>query len=321
MVESISSNELALEEWEIRSLRRIEPRYQVLSLRNQAGTPIDESALADELARVEGREGIKSLIIEPSSRVTNLRFLQALPGLETLNLNGLQLRSLEGLEWFRQGRFIKVDTGTNRKRSIAQIAAAPITKLILHWASPGDLEAVAGSRTIRELTVSNCPPLSCERWRGVPLESLSLFDGAIDVLADTAHLPWLKKLTLFGCRKLERFAGENSAVEWMVIQQCSRLDLRTIATCGQMAYLTVMGNKTETPLSAFGALGRLRSLSLQDCKVQLDVTNLKRTATQLEELVITGLKKDQVVELSLANTGVMVSNGRWSYMDGTPVNG
>jgi hypothetical protein len=317
MAQDFGSNILALEEWNVRAIRRIESRYDTLSLSNKTGTEIEESALADLLAQVAGRERIKSLRIRASSKVKNLLFLKALPSLETILVNGLQLQSLDGLEWFH-GRFIEIDTDRNRKRTIDKIAETPITRLSLHWAHPGDLEAIGRSTTIRELDLSNCPKLALDRWQNVPLEALCLWSGAIDQLADSAQIG-VQQLTLFGCRHFERFEGDNSTITWGVIQNCNRLDWQTIRTLRRLASLNVTGSKIDLPLSAFAGLGELRNLSLRECKVQLDVLDLKSTATQLEKLYMTGLKNEQVVELSRANSGVLVSNGRWSYKDGAPV--
>lgn len=317
-MEEIEFNELELEEWNVNSLHHIEMGYDTLTLCNREGRDIDELTLANELARIEGIERIKSLIIHPSSRVKNLIFLSSLPSLKTLQLNGLNLRSLDGIEWF-SGRFIKIDTGKNKQRNIKKIAEAHIVKLSLYWSNLGDLEAIGRCSTIRELALSNCPRLLLDGWRNVPIETLSLFDGALDELASTVHVSSLRKLTLFDCRKLERFVGDNSNVTWMVVQRCNYLDFRTIVTFRSLESIAVVGIKKELPLSAFAGLDQLRNLSFQQCKVHIDVVDIKCSATKLEKLLITGLKKDQAIKLSETNRDVLISNGVWSYKNGSPV--
>jgi hypothetical protein len=313
-------DELEWEEWNLGSLRRIKAGCDTLKLCNEAGKEIDEPSLADSLARIQGLERIKTLHVQPSSRLESLLFLKALPGLEALHLYGLRLRSLDGLEWFQSGRFIWLDTGKNRKRDIGKLAEVPINKLTLQWANPGDMEAIGRSSTLQQLELMGCPGLSLHQWRGVPLESLRLFHGTFAELGDTRHLASLRNMTLFQCRKLERFVGDNGNVTWMVVQQCNQLDWRTIATVRNLEHLTILsGNKQEVPLSAFLGLRQLQNLSLLQGKLQPDVPDLKRSLSKLEELSIGGLKKPQAVELSLANPGVRVTNGVWSYTDGSPV--
>lgn len=316
MVDGSEIEDLELDESNIRSLRGIEPGYDSLVLRNRSKSEVDEGELGNALARIAGIEKIKSLVVEASSMVKNLIFLEALPRLETLQLNGLQLLTLDGLEWFRRGRFIKIDTGKNRKRDITKVAETSITKLSLHSTKTEDLEVIGRSSTIQELMLSNCPSLSLERWRSVPMVTMSLFDGAIDELTDTAHVASLRKLTFFGCRRLAKFAGDNGNITWMVVQRCNVLDFRTITTFQNLEHLAVVSIKPQLPLSAFAGLERLQSLSLQQCKVQIDTMDLKSTATALEKLIIAGLKKDVAAELSKANNGVQVSDGVWSYRNG-----
>lgn len=233
--------ELEIEESQAPSLSRIPSGADTLELINRTGTEVEESVLGTELARVPGIERIRSLTLTPSSRVKNLRFLESLPWLENLQLNGLRLQTLEGIEGFRNGRFINLDTGRNRSRDIAKIAEARISRLMLEWARPEDLEAIGGSTTITELSLSNCPPLALDRWQRVPIETLGLFGGTIEELADTRHIASLRKLTLYNCGKLERFSGDNGNVTWMVIQRCKKLDLRTISTFRGLEFLAVPG--------------------------------------------------------------------------------
>jgi len=316
MADDLDLGDLEVDESNIRSLRGIEPGYDTLLLRNRSRSEVDERELSNALAGIAGIERVKSLVVEPSSMVKNLIFLEALTGLETLQLNGLRLLTLEGLECFHRGRFISIDTGKNRKRDITKVAETRITKLSLHWAKPEDLEVIGRSSTIRELMLSHCPNLSLAGWRTVPMDTISLFDGAIDELADTADLASLRKLTFFACRRLARFSGDNSNVTWMVVQRCNVLDYRTLTTFQELENLAVVSIKPQLSLSVFAGLARLKSLSLQHCKVEIDTMDLKSLATTLEKLMVTGLKRDVALELSKANSGVQVSDGVWSYRNG-----
>jgi hypothetical protein len=287
--------------------------YESVLLGNRAGVDVDESRLREELGRLAHADAVRSLVVEPSSRVTSLRFLAAFPALETLELYGLRLRTLDGLEGFTRGRYLKLDTGRNRERDIARLADAPITTLSLAWANPGDLAAIAGCTALRELALAACPPLRLEPWSEVPLESIALGAGAFGELADTAQIPTLRRMNLDRCRRFERFAGDNGGIEWMVVQRCDRLDFATLRTCPNLEFLSVVAIKPELRLSRFASLPRLRSLSLQNCNVTLDALD---TAPSLEELVITDLPDAAAARLSAANAGVVVSTGQASYVDG-----
>lgn len=239
MNEIQGQEELAIEESQAASLSRIPSGIDTVELVNRTGTEVEEDVLGTELARVSGVERIRSLTVTPSSRVKNLRFLESLPWLQNLQVNGLRLQTLEGLEKLGNGRLLNLDTGRNRRRDAAKIAEARISRLMLEWARPEDLDAIAGSTTITELSLSSCPPLALDRWQGVPIETLSLFGGTITELAGTRHVASLRKLTLYNCSHLERFSGDNGNVTWMVIQRCKNLDLRTISTFRNLEFLAV----------------------------------------------------------------------------------
>ena len=290
--------------------------FETVALANPDGIEVDEARLRQELGRLAGAEEITSLVVEPSSRVTDVRFLDAFPALETLELYGLRLRTLDGLGAFAHGRYLKVHTGRNAGRDISRLAEAPITTLSLNWAHAGDLAAIAACTTLRALTIANCPPLALERWGSVPLESMTLAAGDVEVLADTALVPTLRRLLLDHCRAFARLVGDNGGIRWMVIQGCDRLDLDTVGTCSNLEFLTVVGIGQPVRLSSFTSLPRLRGLSLLECNATVDVTELAAAAPDLGELVITGLTSDSAAGLSSANPEVVVSNGRASYVNG-----
>ena len=147
-------------------------------LSNGAGVAVDGVRLAAELRRLAGAHEVRSLVVQPSSMLTDVRVVAAFPALETLELYGLRLRSLDGLEAFAHGRYLKVDTG-GADRDLSRLGAASIARLWLQWAAPGDRDAIAGCASLRELTLSGCPSLALDMWARVPLESLTLSGGTI----------------------------------------------------------------------------------------------------------------------------------------------
>ncbi len=173
-------NELDLEEWQAEALEAVGPERDTLVLGNRARKPVDQAELTAALGRVEGIDRVKRLVVQPSSRVEDVRFVAALPSLEELHLQGGGLLSLGGIESFRRGRHLSIQTGKNRKRDISRLCEAPIGKLSLQFAKAADLQAIARSTTVRHLEVTSTPTLDLREWREVPLEILALWGGAID---------------------------------------------------------------------------------------------------------------------------------------------
>lgn len=314
-------NELDLEEWQAEALEAVGPERDTLVLSNRGRKPIDQAGLTAALGRVEGIERVKRLVVRPSSRVEDVRFVAALPSLEELHLQGGGLLSLDGIESFRRGRYLAIKTGKNRKRDISRLCEAPITKLSLGFAKAADLQAIARSTTVRHLEVMSTPTLDLREWRAVPLELLALWGGAIDRLEDTEDVPTLRQATLYGCRKLRRFDGRNGNVTWMVIQVCNLLEWPTIGSFRNLQHLAITKIKPRIPLSSFAGLPALRSLSLAHCTVAVDDPHLKRSAPKLEELRVSPLEERLALELSRSNPAVVVSNGVRAYRDGIAVDG
>ena len=102
--------------------------------------------LTYQFAQIDGIERINILFIRWSSMVRNLIFLEAFSGLEKLNLSGHQLCSLDGLQWFRRGKMIDIETGKNHKRNIEMIAETNIETLTLDWVKPSDTDAISQNR-------------------------------------------------------------------------------------------------------------------------------------------------------------------------------
>ncbi len=77
-------NELDLEEWQAEALEAVGPERDTLVLGNRAAKPVDEAKLAAALRRIEGIDRVKSLVVQPSSCVQDIRFVASLPSLDEL---------------------------------------------------------------------------------------------------------------------------------------------------------------------------------------------------------------------------------------------
>lgn len=298
-------DELIVEESNFRDLKRIAAGYDSIEFSNSLGIEVNSKALADYLCAVEGIDQIQTLSINYSSQLKNLMVIKAFPNLRYLNIYGYQITSLDGLEWFQQGEFIHIWTESNHRRRISKIPEAPIKRLILQYARAEDLEDIAECLTLNDLEISRSRDLNFSKWTRVPLESLSLKKGKFKELGNTADVSSLKSIWVLGCRSLERFTGDNSRISRLLIEGCKKLDLRTIHTFQGIESLIVNGNPNEIGLTEIGEFKKLESLSLLNCKVQVDTADLKRHFPRLKELYISNMKKAQAIELKQFNPDIV----------------
>ncbi|NOU71801.1 hypothetical protein GC098_10275 [Paenibacillus sp. LMG 31458] len=309
--------ELKVEESNFRDLKRIELDYDSIEFTNRLGIEVDSTELSDFMGNVEGIGQIETLSINFSSQLKDLEVVRAFPNLRNIAVYGYQITSLDGMGGFQQGEYIKISTESkNRRRRIAQISQAPIKRMSLQFARPEDLDAIGECVTLNSLDLFRSMDLDFSKWKRVPLESLGLMQGKFKELGNTAQVESLSNMRVLGCRNLEWFTGDNSRITRMVIEGCKKLDLRTLQSFQNIEALIVNGNSNKVALNEIGELKQLKSLWLIDCNVQVDISNLKHQFSRLEELQISNMKNEQVLELSQLNTGVIVS-GRTYTLKGS----
>lgn len=311
-----SPKELEIEESRLDTLREVKTEIKTLVFKNAIGLDVDGSQMAEHLASIPGIEAITSVVVASSSRLRDLAIVRGLPRLLNIQVNGAHIQSLDGLAWFRNGRYLNIDTGKNRRRTIAGIGDAPITKLSLQYAKAQDFEAIAESSTLSHLELGASPQPPFERWEHVPVSALVFSNGSFQEITDTAILATLKKLVLTRCRRLEELTGDNSNVTWLVIQGCRRLRLHTVATFPNLESLFIVGDQSKVALSHLGQMARLATLSFENCKVTIDIPELGASMPRLASLHIAGLGEDQALHLSRANPEISVSNGTHVYRNG-----
>ncbi len=311
-------SELTIDESEDLSKIVVGEDYDTLILCNPHGRMISYESLESNLKRIRGINKVTSLQVEPESQVTDLGFIKVIPGLVNLMLYGHRLKNLEGIEYFQKGQFVEIDTGKNRVRRIDRIGDVPITRLLLRWAHPADIEAVGESSTLRSLEMTACREMGLELLSNVPLEELTLERAAIEEFCESHAIKTLDDVILRDCRKLKRFGGDNSGVTRLIVETCNQLDLRTIRSFNNVQYLSILGIKQEIALSWFVGLTSLRELSLQNVRVVADLENLTESFPLLEELWASHLKKAQIVRLSQSNEEILITNGMVSYRNGEP---
>lgn len=300
--------ELKVEESNFGHLKRIDPGYDSIEFTNRMGGEVDSIELAEYLVNVEGISQVQKLIIDFSSQLNDLKIVRAFPNLRSIAVYGYKIASLDGLEWFQQGEYIKISTESqNRRRGIAQISEAPIKRMSLQLARPEDLDAISECLTLNSLELFRSMELDFSKWIRVPLETLNLKQGKFKELRDMSKVGSLRNLMVLGCRNLEQFSGDNSQIVWMLVDGSKKLDLRSVQTFQGLEGLTVNGNSCEIPISEIGELRQLKGLNLIDCKVHLDTINLKHQFPSLKELHISQMKEEQVLELSQHNPNVLVT--------------
>ncbi|MBW7475893.1 hypothetical protein K0T92_14195 [Paenibacillus oenotherae] len=303
------SKEINLEETNYRELIAIDEGVNAINLHNDSGVHIDGDSLAEHLAHVEGIEGIQSLSVKFSSKLLDVKVIRGLPGLTRLHVNGHRIQTLDGLESFRSGQHLDIVTGSNRKRRIANIAQAPINNLTLEYARVEDFMDIGLSTTIRKLQLSGSPSPDFQDWSSVPLESLFFSKGKFSELLDTGHVQSLEKLTLIGCRNLERFVGDHSGINKLLVDNCKRLDVRTVAAFRRLESLTLNGSSQRLSLTDFVVNEQLQSLNLLNCEVDVNIDDLKSFLPRLEKLHISKLKKEQILSLREQNPSVAINMG------------
>ena len=309
---------LELDESTIGSLN-IEGKYDTIAISNHTGKAIDERTFYTSIQNIKGIENVTSFLVRSSSTVTNLTFMKSLSNLESLQLYGYRLKTLDGLELLENLKIIKIDTGKNHKRNIERISQTKILKLVINWVKKDDTDAIGQCSMIQDLTITNCSDLSLKSFDKVPIECLTLYLGKFEQFGNTFDLKYLKKLILNNCRKLQSFVGVNNNIDWMIVESCNKIAFQTIHSFKNIKYLYVVNIKNELKLGDFVGLSKLQELSIQNSKISINLTNLKVAIPQLRNLTITNIKKHELENLSQINPGVLISNGVVSYRNGNSI--
>lgn len=299
--------ELVIEESNFYDLKRIELGYEKIEFTNHLGVEVDSDALVDYLSAVEGVDQIQSLSIDWNSQLKDLKVIKAFPNLRYIKVYGYKIMSLEGLRWFQQGEYIKICTETNRRRRINQISQAPLKRMSLQYARSEDLHDIAECLTLNDLELIRSKELDISKWSRISLESLSLKQGKFTELGDTGEIICLNDISIIGCRSLERFAGDNSRITRLLIDNCKKLDLRTIQTFKGIKFLVVNSCPNEIGLTEIGEFKYLKEISLINCNIKVDTTDLNRHFPKLKELHISNMKKEQAIELSQSNPDILIT--------------
>jgi hypothetical protein len=162
---------IIIEESEINSLKTIETGYKTIELQNFKGQEVDGDEMAEYFSQVEGIEKVDALHIEFNSDLKDLRIVKGFPNLKSVFIRGNKIKTLDGLEYLTNGRYLNINTGKNHSRSLMNIAQAPIERVELVYARKDDFDAISASKTIKKIELGYCPHPPFDKWAGLPLEN------------------------------------------------------------------------------------------------------------------------------------------------------
>lgn len=313
--------ELIVDESDLSALAAAKQCPDTIVFKNTKNMDVDRQELSRAISAIPGVQQATSLVVAVSSHLTDLSTIEGLSGIVNIQVNGSRIETLDGIAKFHNARYLNVDTGRNRKRDVAGIADAPISKLSLQYAKPRDFEAIAASPTIAHLELGASPRPPLASWSQVPISVLSLSRGTFNEVGDTAAVGTVTKLVLLACRRLEALVGDNGNVKWLVIQGSERLRLDTISSFAGLESVYVAGGRGELSLSALAGMSALTEASFEKCKVEVDVENLSVMFPRLTGLHVASLGEAAALRLSRMNPGVLFSTGRAAFRNGLPAEG
>ena len=306
---------IELEEWKDFSRISIREGNETIILSNTAREKIEQIKLQKRLKRIEGIGLIKHLEISANSMINNLDFVSLFPNLSSLAVYGQKINSFDGIEYFKGKRLI-IDTGRNKKREIDKINETNISQLIIKWAKEEDIDVISNNRLIKELDLLNCHDLMLDKLFKLPLLNLSLKQFRGEKIEGFSGFENLRRLYIGGCSYLKNLSGYNASVEKLIISSCRYFDASKIRIFQNSNFIDLVDIPKEISLSYFADMPNLKKISINQCKVNIDKKNIKEVAINLESIWIYGIKKEQVIELSKNNENVIISNGKFTIING-----
>jgi hypothetical protein len=281
---------------------------------------VDSEELYKHLPTVEGIHDVSILCINYNSYLKDLEIIKVFPNLRVLFVHGSKIISLDGLEMFRNGKYIDISTWKNKRRDISKISEAPIRSMDMDYEKPEDFDAIKNCKLLNHLVISKCPEPDFHAWKDVPLKYLSLNSyGKFTELSDTASVKTLEDIMVGYCGKFERFTGDNSKIKDLTVVSCKNFDVRSLDSFQSLEFLCVNHCAPEIALSELPCLPNLNTVHLFTCKVNYDILDLKKKFPKLKLFDPSRIKKDQAVSLSEANADVVFKYKQQKYVNGCHV--
>jgi len=300
--------ELILDESYFTQLSMIEAQYDSLRIINPSDKQVDVRALTKHVSQVKGVNRIEELIIDSSSSLQDLSIVSAFPNLKYLFIHGHHIQSLDGIEAFRKGSYIKIQTHRNRRRDLSQLSKAKVKNIDLFVERKEDLTAIAGFEDINTLDIYHAMEPNLEEWENVRFQSLSFKSCKFIEFGDTAAISGLDQISVLGCRNLERFRGDNSNIKRLVVEGSKKLDVSTLKTFSGIHTLIVNSCTQEMNLTDLGGLEHIKHIDFILCQVQVDLIRLKEYFPNIESLHISQMKKVYGMQLKELNPDVKITS-------------
>ncbi|WP_157764348.1 hypothetical protein [Paenibacillus riograndensis] len=303
------SEELIIDESKFTELTTIGAKYNSLSISNPSNIEVDAEALMEHLKQITDIEKVEKLIIDYNSSLTNLRILSAFTSLKILHVYGQHIKSLDGIEFFNKGEYIKIQTHSNRHRDLSQLSNTKVEYIDLFAERKEDLTAIAGFKNIKILDIYHSPiEPDFEEWKDVRIENLSFKSCKFKEFGNTTAASALDDISILGCRSLERFTGDNSNIKRLVLDGSKKLDLRTLKTFAGIETLIVNSCTQEMNLTELAGLDNVKHIDFILCQVQVDLIQLKEHFPQIESLHISQMKKGYGMQLKDLNPNVKITS-------------
>lgn len=305
---NILSEELIVDESKFTQLTTIEPQYDSLRISNPSEIQVDVEALITHLKRIKGIEKVEKLIIDYNSSLENLRIVSAFINLKVLYVHGQHIQSLDGIECFTEGEYIKIQTHHNRRRDLSQLSNTKVTGIDLYVERKEDLTAIVGLKYLKTIDIYHSMEPDFNAWKDVHFENLSFKRCKFKELGNIAAISGLDDISVLGCRSLERFTGDNSNIKRLVLDGSKKLDLSTLKTFEGIEVLIVNSCTKEMNLTEIGGLKNVKHIDFILCQVQVDLIHLKEYFPKIESLHISQMKKDYGMQLKELNPDVEITS-------------
>ncbi|AKG36404.1 hypothetical protein [Paenibacillus durus] len=302
------SEELIVDESKFTELTTIEPQYESLSISNPSEIQVDVEALITHLKRIKGIDKIEKLIIDYNSSLENISILSAFTNLKSLFIYGHHIQSLDGIESFSKGEYIKIQTHRNRRRDLSQLSNTKVKNIDLFVERKEDFTALARCKDLKTVDIYHSMEPDLEEWKDVRFESLSFKSCKFKELGNIAAISGLDDISVLGCRSLERFTGDNSNIKRLVLDGSKKLDLSTLKTFEGIEVLIVNSCTKEMNLTEIRGLKYVKHIDFILCNVKVDLINLKENFPNIESLHISQMKKDYGLQLKELNPDVEITS-------------
>ena len=220
-------NTIEIDESDYKSIKNIDEHDRVM-INNKLDVALDEKSFFNHLERLKGTDRVVSLGIGWTSHLKNVEIVKLFPNLRILQIWGRNIISLEGLEWFRKGEHITIETKKNRKRNIEKITQTSIENISLSYGRKDDFDVIGKCPFIRKLVIFKSPSPNFYDWKNVPIDYLKFSDGILTELRDISQVKTLKDLFIGACGNFVEFTGDNSSVRQLIVYGCRCFDIRSI---------------------------------------------------------------------------------------------